>query len=142
MTSNDLLKPSRRSQSKTPSNSCHRGNFYPPSTRAAPGRAGASKSLTWRGLRSTLKCASLDGRNQNARALIFAAAEETVMLRVGLIVPFATFSVSTVKLYVPAVVGVPDSTPFLVRVSPGGSAPLERTNVAVGSPATDFALKV
>jgi len=38
----------------------------------------------------------------------------------------------TVKVEVPALVGVPESTPALVRVSPAGSVPLDTVKVGSG----------
>jgi hypothetical protein len=41
---------------------------------------------------------------------------------------------STEKLYVPAVVGVPEIVPLLKRFKPAGSAPLSRLHVMGASP--------
>lgn len=51
--------------------------------------------------------------------------DATVMVRLDVVVVPAAFVARTVKVYVPAVVGVPESTPVLSsKVSPGGSVPL------------------
>jgi hypothetical protein len=42
----------------------------------------------------------------------------------------------TVNVYDPAVVGVPESTPAVVRVSPGGRDPAVTVVVGAGAPAT------
>jgi hypothetical protein len=49
-------------------------------------------------------------------------------------VPLLAVTVIPGNVPVPAEVGVPERTPLLVRVRPGGSAPLVRLNVGAGWP--------
>jgi hypothetical protein len=55
------------------------------------------------------------------------------MVRDGASVPVAAFSASTRKVKVPALVGVPDSTPVLwFRLNPAGRLPDASLKVAAG----------
>lgn len=54
---------------------------------------------------------------------------EMVIVRAEVLSLPAEFVASTVKVYVPALVGVPPRTPAEVKVSPDGSAPLATEKV-------------
>ena len=71
-----------------------------------------------------------------AVAVVVVGARDTVMvcgwpIAAGVMVLAAV----TVKVDVPAVVGVPDRTPVTgLRLNPAGSAPVETRNVGAGDP--------
>src|ERR1051326_5988286 len=58
----------------------------------------------------------------------YGAALITKVNSFVLVAPLAS-SASTVNVELPAVVGVPESTPALLRVKPTGKVPLERVQV-------------
>ena len=61
--------------------------------------------------------------------VVVIAGSATTVIESAFVTDPAEFSAFTVKLAVPAVVGVPVIVPFVFRVSPAGSVPLETLHV-------------
>ena len=79
------------------------------------------------------------GADRSTRRSAFVAVfcGETVTVLTARAAP-AEFLACTVKVNVPAVVGVPVSRPEAARASPGGSVPATTVTVGAGDPVTVY----